>query len=207
MAVQLVLFDINEAMVDAWSEAFLEGLWHSEHVEIRMAPLEDVDDCQALILPGNSYGIMDDGLEGSAKKLLGDEVEETLQGIIRAYFLGEMQVGQAVPMNFEPDDPSPFDTLIYAPTARIPSLIRNSQNAYLSTLAALQVLNANLIKMDEEQDYKVAISGMGAGHGKMLPEYVASQMKAAWDMFLNPELPKGFREAAKRNFIMGGFDH
>lgn len=201
MATQLVLFDISEAMVDTWSEAFLDGMFESEHVAIRQATLEEIKDCDVLVLPGNSYGVTSGDLNLAALRIFGEALEETVQRIIETYYLGELPVGSAFPANVEDDSHSSFRSVIYTPIMRTPTTLRGTENPYLATLAALQVVNSNQVLGHlPDEEIKVAMPAMGMGHGKLPVEVIASQMKAAWGKFQDGQLPGEFTEVIKRDF-------
>lgn len=199
MSVSLVLFDQNEAVVDAWSDVFLDGMYEGENVAIRHAKLDELTDCDGIVLPGNSYGLMTGGLDLVAKEFFGQVLEATVQKVIHEYFLGELSVGSAFPLTFEEDDPSPFSVIVYAPTMRTPTTLAGTDNVYRATLAALQVVNANKA-VHSNKDFTVAMPGMGTGSGKIDPTVAAMQMKAAWDKFCNPELPEHFQHVLERDF-------
>ena len=92
-------------------------------------------DC--VVSPANSYGFMDGGLDLFISLKLGWGVQEQLQKQIRENHHGELLVGQAELVETgHPDIPY----CISAPTMRVPLILENTPNVYLSARAIFLML-------------------------------------------------------------------
>lgn len=190
--LRLTLCDIHPAMCDAWARAF-DGL---PNVEIVCGRFEDVPEWDAIVAPGNSFGIMDGGLDLAIAEYFGGDLADRVQMAIRIYYAGEQPIGTALLL---PTLALPRPWLIYAPTMRIPMRIP-SENVYLAMAAVLRALND-----DSSCDLNtVLIPALGMGTGGVPYDEGARLMALAYEYALHPPERIGWQEAvARHRRIMG----
>jgi O-acetyl-ADP-ribose deacetylase (regulator of RNase III) len=155
----------NPSLGDAWRKLFV-----GEPVEITERSLLDLE-CDAIVSPANSFGIMDGGLDWDIRERFGHQIEERVQDAIQRFGPRELLVGEAMSLHTH-DEKIPW--LIVAPTMRVPMSygIAESVNAYLAMKAAL------LEFMDDFSELEtLVVPGLCTGVGRMKPE------TAAWQMF------------------------
>jgi len=160
MRLEVVLCDTNLAIVRAWRQAF-RGL----EVSIECGDFFDVE-VDAYVSPANSYGYMDGGFDRALRYRF-----PSIQQLVQQATGGYLPVGAAIVVATE-DPYVPF--LISAPTMVTPGNVAMTDNAYLSTKAALQAA------MDHGEIGSLAIPGMATGIGAMDPEAAAGQMARAF---------------------------
>jgi hypothetical protein len=88
--VQLILADVQPAVVSAWHTFFKD----TPNITIHHGSIFDVP-CDALVSPANSYGFMDGGLDLRISTYFGWHVQERLQTVIRQKHHGELLIGMA----------------------------------------------------------------------------------------------------------------
>ena len=150
-------------------------------------------DC--VVSPANSFGYMDGGLDLVISKKLGWQVQNKLQKQIQNKYLGELLVGQAELIETENKD-IPF--CIAAPTMRVPLILKNTVNVYLSSKAIFGLLK------NETRIKTITISGLGTGVGQLPFNVCAKQMKQAYDdVWLNKYVfPNSWHEAQKKHQLL-----
>lgn len=176
MEVKVTLCDKNEAVVTAWERRFEK----SPEVEITTG---DIFACgsDAIVLPGNSYGYLDRGLEFQASEIFGFTLQDLLRKTIRETCDGELLVGQGfvVPCEGLDGGEGACKYLVYVSACRTPRSIEGTLNAYLATRGAfLAISEAGAGKIES-----VALPGIGTGESGMPPEICARQMRYAYNIF------------------------
>lgn len=165
--MKIILCDTNHAVVDAWRALDMEA----HHGSIFDHPAE------AIVSPANSFGFMDGGIDLAYSERFGWEVQDKVQDKIRKKFDGELLIGQA--LSVTTGDPD-FPFLIAAPTMRVPMIIPDANHVRLATRAAVR----EAIRMAAGS---IVMPGMGAGCGRVRPEWVACMMKAGIEDAINPK--------------------
>jgi O-acetyl-ADP-ribose deacetylase (regulator of RNase III) len=177
MTVRLILTDVDQGIQAAWKSQFER--WPA--VEVRG---EDVLETRshAFLLPGNSFGFLDSGLELKVLEQQGWELEEELRGRIRREHDGEILVGQAIVLR-----PAGRDrAIVYAPVWRTPRKLNATVNVYLAVRAAFLALrNAPAIE-------SLAVPSLGVDAG-LDPRVSARQIRYAY------EIANGLRGAGDKN--------
>jgi O-acetyl-ADP-ribose deacetylase (regulator of RNase III) len=165
--LEISLVGINTPLIEAWQDSFA-----GENVSIIEGDITLLE-CDAIVSPANSFGFMDGGLDYAISVRLGWELQERLQKIIKELPEGELLVGRVLIIETF-DQKIPY--LISAPTMRVPTNfnIPTSVNAYLAMKAIL------IAAMADERIHTIAIPGLCAGCGRMLPEIAARQMYIAY---------------------------
>lgn len=156
----------------------LDALRIPESINITLLPasLEDIfesglmDESEraAIVAPGNSFAIMDGGIDEAVSAAFSG-LQEKLQYIIANEYFGELPVGCAVSVS--PLE-TPFPIVIYAPTMQVPMTITHTANVYYATLAALR-------EAKRHHCDAVYFPILGAGTGQVPLEIAGNQMRAA----------------------------
>jgi O-acetyl-ADP-ribose deacetylase (regulator of RNase III) len=139
----------------------------------------------AIISAGNSFGIMDGGVDLAVRNFFGPSIQETVQNIIRVRHFGEQPVGTAAVVPTKHKD---HPWVVYAPTMSMPQPIAHTHNVYYAMLASLHaiathnkqghILKAGIIK-------EVICTGLGTLTGKVPPPIAATQMRLAYENFMD----------------------
>lgn len=122
----------------------------------------------AIVAPGNSFAIMDGGIDRAFTAIY-NGIQGKLQAIIANEYFGELPIGCAVSVS--PLE-TPFPIVIYAPTMQVPMTITHTANVYYATLAALR-------EAKRHHCDAVYFPILGAGTGQVPLEIVGYQMRAA----------------------------
>ena len=166
----LTIPDCDDAAV---FEAVFEGC---PNVRVLATPFQDVPAYDVLVSPGNSFGLMDGGIDAAITAKFGDQLQKSVQQRIIERHLGEQPVGTCFLM---PTGHSAHPWLAHAPTMRAPMDIRGTDNVYVAMLSMLSAVAEALRNGQGIQS--VLCPGLGMGYGRMPAHEAARQMRAAWD--------------------------
>lgn len=201
--MQIILAAVEEALAHAW-EQFCGDV---PGVSIHHGSIVDVD-CDAVVSPANSFGLMDGGIDAFYLEHFGPKIQLQVRHAIYERHQGELVVGTAEIV--ETDHPH-IPYLIAAPTMRVPMILHDTVNPYLATRAALLLVRFGTMP---EGDYAgspvadvvrtVAFPGMGTGVGRVSPAVCARQMRAAMDDVLGwpQEMPRSWAEASAQHQLL-----
>ena len=128
-------------------------------IEIKQGSILELD-CDALMNPANSYGLMGGGLALAIKRSGGKIIEE--EAVAKA----PIEVGSAVATTA---GLLKFKAIIHAPTIKQPAELATKLNVALATRAALRLA-------DSLNFSSLALPGMGTGVGKLAVEEAAEAM-------------------------------
>ena len=128
-------------------------------IEIKQGNILELD-CDALMNPANSYGLMGGGLALAIKRSGGKIIEE--EAVAKA----PIEVGSAVATTA---GLLKFKAIIHAPTMKQPAELATKLNVALATRAALRLA-------DSLNFSSLAFPGMGTGVGKLAVEEAAEAM-------------------------------
>lgn len=119
-----------------------------------------------LVAAGNSFGIMDGGLDLAMARVHGPTLPQRIRQRIAAEYHGELPVGCAITAEVA------GAVIIYAPTMQVPMLLGGTANVYYAMAAA--------IREGEAADCSVLyVPLLGAGAGGLHPYDAAHQMYMA----------------------------
>jgi O-acetyl-ADP-ribose deacetylase (regulator of RNase III) len=136
-------------------------------------------DADCMVTAGNSFGMMDGGIDGSTNYQFG-MIEGRVQRSILEQWRGELPVGAAIVLPTEPTMHLRYRYLCYAPTMRLPQPVLKSLNAYLAMRAALIACGA-------KPDIRViAVPLLCRGVGRMDVEEIVHQICRAWETYHRP---------------------
>ncbi len=182
---KLVLCDFTGKLCEEFKQAFAE---HPE-VEIRFGRFEDVDfDC--VVSPGNSFGLMDGGIDEAITMHFGQQMMDRVQETILQEFAGEQPVGTSVIVRGTEDiSANRIKFVAHTPTMIIPSLIANTSNIYMAMkamLLAVQNHNDILNRYGNGEPNKLKINtvvcpGLGTGAGRVPYAKAANDMAKAYN--------------------------
>lgn len=142
-----------------------------DYAELSEKCLHKPNSC--VVAAGNSFGIMDGGLDKAMVDVHGMGLQNRVQEKIAMLYDGELPVGHAVTVPLWDDEESEnCPMLIYAPTMQVPMSIEHTPNVFYAVRESLYM--ARILKCD-----KLYIPLMGCGAGGLTPEYSIRQIKAA----------------------------
>ena len=189
LEIELILADTNPEALEAWRHQFAPRFTEIPPVESPDAespaseiPSVEICDCDflevdadALIVPGNSFGFLDSGVELRVSERLGMELQDRLRNRIRAEFSAELLVGQALIVDLSPSEPA----IIYVPIWRTPQDIETTVNVFLAAKGAFQALSDS----NRPTLKRIAVPAMGIGvPGRMDPFISARQFRYAYEI-------------------------
>ena len=176
MDIKVTLCDKSQQVVAAWESRFVKN----PEVELVAG---DIFDCKtdALVIPGNSFGYLDRGLELQASELFGFELQDMLREKIRSEHNGELLVGEGfvIPCKEQLAGKGSCSNLVYVSASRTPGDLTGSLNSYLAARGAfMAVANAAPGSISS-----IALPGIGTGSSGIAPEICARQMRYAYTVF------------------------
>lgn len=146
-------------------------------------------DSDAIVAPGNSFGDMSGGLDRDINLASNGRVERLVQENIRSDYLGELPVGLAIIVNTQDIN------IVYAPTMRVPGMLKTSINPYLAFRASLVAIHRHNIRSAKPIE-SLKVAGLGSGVGGIAAIECAEQMsvayqnvaEGAWTSVVHPSL-------------------
>ena len=172
--MKLILCDERPLVLDAWRDQFQLR----PEVEIRK---DDVlhTPADAFLLPGNSFGFLDSGLELRALEAHGWEVQDELRQRIQSEYDGELLVGQALIYR----RPSMPRAMVYAPLWRTPRRLSGTSHVFLLVRGALLAVTKEANVLGGNGGIQsLAIPGLGVDSGEMHPIISARQARYAYEI-------------------------
>jgi O-acetyl-ADP-ribose deacetylase (regulator of RNase III) len=206
MDFKLVLVDPKEHLIEEWKHYFSVY----PEVSYHHGRFEEIEEYDCLINAGNSFGLMDGGVDLAISEFFGPELQEDVQDLILLEYAGEQPVGTSFLVSTaNPDHPY----MAHTPTMRAPTIIRGTENVYNAFRAALVAIDQHWgsLAYGEDEDSWAEINtilcmGMGTSCGGLEVEEAARQMFLAYRSFRNP--PKKINwEYAKRIHREVAVDH
>jgi len=170
--------DLNPQVTEAVASAFA-GI---AAFDVKCAHVFDGAPADAVVSPANSHGWMDGGIDLVYRERFGQQIEDNLQDLIANLPTKLLAVGEAIIIRTGDEQ---IPAMIAAPTMILPSVVADTQNAYLAFRAVLRAVR--------HMDYQTIICpGLATMTGRMAPHESARQMRRAWDelMGLVPANPK-----------------
>jgi len=173
--LELTLVDRDGLLVERWSEEF--AAW-PDSVRVRRGQLESVDDVDAWVTAGNSYGQMDGGVDRAVAEHI-PGIQSAVWKAIATHARGYLPVGSALVVGTGAATP----WLVYAPTMRIPMSLRGPLESAVHDAfwAALVAVVRHNHAVDEQQRIRsIACPGFGTGFGRVDPGRAAQLMATAY---------------------------
>lgn len=163
--MKLTICDLNPWIVRAFASAFAD----EGEVDCRVGNILTIG-AEALITPGNSYGLMDGGIDLRLAQRF-DGLQERVQERIAARPLRELLVGEAVAVALPGEDVTKW--VIYAPTMRVPRPISDPYDIRLAARAAFKACRDAGIRW-------VAMPGLGTLTGQVAFDLAAAAVAVEW---------------------------
>ncbi|MFR3182475.1 MAG: macro domain-containing protein [Clostridia bacterium] len=161
----IILFDMNKEMCDAWNKDFKD----CNDVKVLNIKLDELHSVDYLVTAGNSYGIMNGGIDLAVRNLFGIQLQDRIQwSIIRKYKKLYLPVGDNIVVHGN----NKYRNIIYAPTMASPKFISKD---------CISKIFLNCLLEAKERD--IACCGLGALAGGLSVTTVSQEMKLAYDKF------------------------
>ncbi len=128
--IKLILVAPDEKLCDAWEQEFYEV----KSVSVVNGYFEELTEYDCMVSAGNSFGLMDGGVDLAIIKYFGLDLMDSVQEYIINNFRGEQPVGTSFIISTG-HPLHPF--LAHAPTMRVPMQIATTDNPYLAMWAML----------------------------------------------------------------------
>src|SRR5882672_4248054 len=116
-------------------------------LEIHLGSFESLPSFDCVATAGNSFGLMDAGMDLAVLKFFGTQIQERIQKQIFDDYCGEQPVGSAFVVETGRVD-HPY--VAHAPTMRIPMNIAGTDHVYLATWATLLACGAMIALPSEK---------------------------------------------------------
>jgi O-acetyl-ADP-ribose deacetylase (regulator of RNase III) len=178
--MRLILVDPNKETCDVlrWQfRAFPE-------VEVVCGRFEELPHFDCIVTAGNSFGLMDAGIDLAVVKFFGEQVMHSVQRSILDDHLGEQPVGTCLLVSTG-NAAHPF--VAHAPTMRAPMNIDGTDHVYLALWAAFTAIHRHN-RTAERKIEIVACPALGTGTGGVYLLEAALQISLAYLHFKNPPL-------------------
>lgn len=202
--MRLILVDRGRDFTDVLKWQFRP---HPE-VEIVCGRFEDLPAFDCMVTAGNSFGLMDAGVDLAVVKFFGQALMERIQKTILDDYLGEQPVGTSL---IVPTGNPKHPFVAHTPTMRIPMNISGTDHVYQAMWAALTAVHRH--NRDNERPIRtLACPGLGTGTGGVDSLEAALQMMLAYEHFKKPAgwiNPTFAQERHERIHFGGrwGFEH
>lgn len=170
--MKIILLDRNYMMVFAWQKYFNEEC----NVEIVTNTIENYlnkNKVDAIVTPGNSYGVMTGGFDLGVRNYFGIDLEYRVQ----KYIDTKLNCKQKVGTSFIIDGGKNNIEVIYTPTMEEPSEISDLNIVYESTISSLKL--AKECKLET-----IVLPAFGGATGKVNFFKIAELMFKAYKDFL-----------------------
>lgn len=152
------------------------------NVKIVQSYFAAVSQYDCMVSAGNSFGLMDAGVDKAIVKFFGRALMERIQTHILEEYLGEQPVGTCFLVDTN-HRIHPF--VAHTPTMRAPMNIARTDNVYLAMWATLLEIRRHNRKAEKKIE-RIVFPCLGTGTGGVSLEESALQMSLAYKHFLNP---------------------
>jgi O-acetyl-ADP-ribose deacetylase (regulator of RNase III) len=202
--MRLIIVDRGKDTCDALRWQFRS---HQE-VEIVCGQFEELPAFDCVVTAGNSFGLMDAGMDLAVVRFFGRLVMERIQQRILEDHLGEQPVGTCLVV---PTGNSAHPFVAHAPTMRVPMNIQGTDHVYLALWASLTAVHRHN-RTESRKIGTLACPGLGTGTGGMDSLEAALQLRLAYEHFVRPPQfinPSMAQERHERIHYGGrwGFEH
>lgn len=166
-----------------------------DNVSVWNGTFETLPGIDCLVSPGNSFGLMDGGMDQAIVNYFGDEIQIKVQSVISDVFYSEQPIGTSFIVGTG-DDSIPY--LAHTPTMRVPTDISSTDNVY-------NAMRATLMETERHEDINtVAIPAFGHGAGGVHGAKVAYQMAKAFLQIVAQPKVIDWEYATKVDYGVGG---
>jgi len=176
--MRLVIVDRGKEFCDVARWQFRS---HPE-VQVVCGRFEDLPSFDCVVTAGNSFGLMDAGMDLAVVRFFGRHLMERIQTQILNDFLGEQPVGTCIIISTD-HVAHPF--VAHAPTMRVPMNIQGTDHVYLAMWATLTAVHRHNRSTSRPID-SLACPGLGTGTGGMDSIEASLQLRLAYEHFKRP---------------------
>jgi O-acetyl-ADP-ribose deacetylase (regulator of RNase III) len=176
--MRLILVDRGKEFCDILRWQFRS---HPE-VQIVCGRFEDLPSFDCIVTAGNSFGLMDAGMDLAVVRFFGRHVMERIQEQILKDYLGEQSVGTCIIVR---TDHAVHPFVAHAPTMRVPMNIQGTDHVYLAMWAALTAAHRHNRSESRKIDC-LACPGLGTGTGGMDLLEAPLQLCLAYEHYRKP---------------------
>jgi len=176
--MRLVIVDRSKEFCDVARWQFRS---HPE-VQVVCGRFEDLPSFDCVVTAGNSFGLMDAGMDLAVVRFFGRHLMERIQTQILNDFLGEQPVGTCIIISTD-HVAHPF--VAHAPTMRVPMNIQGTDHVYLAMWATLTAVHRHNRSTSRPID-SLACPGLGTGTGGMDSIEASLQLRLAYEHFKRP---------------------
>ena len=176
--MKLILIDRSRDFSDVLRWQFRT---HPE-VEVVCGRFEELPTFDCVITAGNSFGLMDAGMDLAVVRYFGSQVMELIQKRILDDYLGEQPVGTSI---IVPTGHATHPYVAHAPTMRVPMNIQGTDHVYLALWATLTAVHRHNRSGASKID-SIACPGLGTGTGGVDSKEAALQLYLAYEHFCRP---------------------
>lgn len=174
--MKIILYDKNEKLIEMWKYYFNDY----PEVTIKNIDFNDIKfkNNDYIVSPGNSFGIMDGGLDELIIKKFGKDVMFCIQSHIMNQYNSFQPVGTSFVYSFEKNGKELG--IIHSPTMVHPDDVSTTSNAYLSFNSILTIVS----HLNEWSTNNIYVTGLCTGVGRMSERECAKQMYTAYKHYV-----------------------
>jgi len=185
------------------SEAFAWQFRDLPTVETLLCSFEEIESYDCIATAGNSFGLMDAGIDLAIVRRFGRPLMERIQERILCDYLGEQPVGTSMIVPTHNDD-HPF--VAHTPTMRTPMNVSQCDNVYLATWATFLACRQHNETEPEKPIRKLVLPAFATGTGGVDAIEASLQMKIACEHFLSPPefINPSMAQARQERIYYGG---
>jgi len=176
--MRIIIVDRSKEAADVFAWRFKD----LPQVETHLGRFEEMPVFDCIATAGNSFGLMDAGIDLAVVKFFGSSLMERIQQRILNEYCGEQPVGTSMIVETG-HAKHPF--VAHTPTMRAPMNISGTDNVYLATWATLIATEAHNRSAAETEIGVLAMPGFGTGSGGVDLLEASLQMCLACEHFLN----------------------
>jgi len=176
--MRLILIDRGKEFSDVLRWQFRS---HPE-VQIVCGRFEDLPSFDCVVTAGNSFGLMDAGMDLAVVRYFGHHVMERIQKQILDDYLGEQPVGTCI---LVPTDHPTHPFVAHAPTMRVPMNIQGTDHVYVAMWAVLTTVHRHNRSASQKINC-LACPGLGTGTGGVDSLEASLQLCLAYEHFQRP---------------------
>jgi O-acetyl-ADP-ribose deacetylase (regulator of RNase III) len=179
-----------------------------ETIEVFSGKFEEIPSFDCVATAGNSFGLMDAGMDLAVLRFFGPEIQDRIQERILTDYFGEQPVGTSLVV---PTGDSRCRWVAHSPTMRIPMNISGTDHVYLAAWATLREVH----RMNVMQDARISalvLPAFGTGTGGVSHLEAGTQIRFAVEHYLKPpqHINPSFAQVRHERIHYGGkwgFEH
>ncbi len=171
-------------------------------VEIAHGAFEDLQFFDCIATAGNSFGLMDAGIDKAVVKYFGKHIQARVQERILSDYLGEQPVGTSI---IVPTGMPAHPFVAHTPTMRVPMNISGTDHVYLAMWATLLEVRRHNLR-DAVKINTLVCPVFGAGTGGVDSVEASLQLRLAYKHFIKPpkSITPGFAQLRHERIHYGG---